>query len=313
VETLRSLISLRRDVRGALAAGRPVVALESTIIAHGMPYPRNVETALRAEAEAKVAGVVPATIGILDGRIRVGLTPEEIESLGSAEGVLKVSRRDLAYALAGKHTGATTVSATMLAAHLAGLEVFATGGIGGVHRGAERSLDVSADLVELSRTPVVVVSAGAKAILDLAKTLEYLETQGVPVVGYRTRVFPAFYSVDSGLPLECSADSPEEIAALFRTQRALGLSQGVLVANPVPPEHEIPREAMERMIEEALRDMAAREITGKEVTPYLLSRVVALSGGAALDTNVQLLLANVRLACGIARALSPEGSGARIV
>jgi pseudouridine-5'-phosphate glycosidase len=313
VETLRSLISLRPDVRSALAAGRPVIALESTIIAHGMPYPRIVETALKAEAEATVGGVVAATIGILDGRICVGLTHDQIERLGHAGDVLKVSRRDLAFALAGKHPGATTVCATMLAAHLAGLQVFATGGIGGVHRGAGDSFDVSADLLELSRTPVVVVSAGAKAILDLAKTLEYLETQGVPVVGYRTRRFPAFYSVDSGLELDCAVDSPEEIASLMRTQRALGLSQGILVANPVPREHEIPREKMERSIEQALRDMAARGISGKAVTPYLLSRVVELSGGAALETNVRLLLSNVHLACGIARALSPRGDGASVV
>jgi pseudouridine-5'-phosphate glycosidase len=308
VESLRSLISLREDVEGALASGRPVIALESTIIAHGMPYPRNVDTALRAEAEAQAAGVLAATIAILEGRIRIGLTSDEIEALARGSDVLKVSRRDLAFAVAGKHTGATTVCATMIAAHLAGLTVFATGGIGGVHRGGEQSLDVSADLVELSRTPVIVVSAGAKAILDLPRTLEYLETLGVPVVGYRTRHFPAFYSADSGLILDCSADTPEEIASLYRTQRALGLSQGVLVANPVPREHEIPREEMDRTVERALHDMTDRGVTGKAVTPFLLARVVELSGGAALETNVQLLLANVRLAAGIARALSAEQS-----
>jgi pseudouridine-5'-phosphate glycosidase len=268
-----------------------------------MPYPRNVETALRAEAEARKAGALAATIAVLDGRIRVGLTGDEIEALGSSSDVLKVSRRDLGYALAGKHTGATTVCATMIAAHLAGIAVFATGGIGGVHRGGEDSLDVSADLVELSRTPVVVVSAGAKAILDLGRTLEYLETLGVPVVGYRTRSFPAFYSADSGLPLDCSAETPEEIAALYRSQQALGLSQGVLVANPVPLQHEIPRPVMDRTIERALQDLADGGITGKAVTPFLLSRVVELSGGAALETNVQLLLSNVRLGAEIAVAL----------
>lgn len=309
MDRLYSLLSVREDVRAALGSGRPVIALESTIIAHGMPYPRNVQTALRAEAEASSAGALAATVGLLEGRIRVGLTPDEIERLAHAGGVMKASRRDFAFALAGKHTGATTVCGTMIAAHLAGIAVFATGGIGGVHRGAAQSFDISADLLELARTPVIVVSAGAKAILDLPKTLEYLETQGVPVIGYQTRRFPAFYSSDSGLDLDLFADTPEEVALVYRIQRALGLSAGILIANPVPKEHEIPREAMEGYIREATQDLERNAIHGKAVTPFLLSRIVELSGGAALETNVQLLLANVRLACAIACALDPEGGG----
>lgn len=310
-ESLRDIVSIREDVRSALAAGLPVIALESTIIAHGMPYPRNVETALQAEATARAAGVLAATVGILDGRVRVGLTRDEIETLARADDVIKVSRRDFAFAVAEGRTGATTVCGTMLAAGLAGIPVFATGGIGGVHRGAEQSLDISADLLELARTPVIVVSAGAKAILDLPKTLEYLETQGVPVVGYRTGSFPAFYSCESDLPLDLRADSPEQIAALYRTHRALGLSQGILVANPVPREHEVPREAMEGHIRRALQDLESQGISGKAVTPFLLARIVELSGGRALETNVQLLLSNVRLAGEVAWALSREGGVGR--
>ena len=247
---MKEYLSIRRDVAEAIDSRRPVVALESTIIAHGLPLPRNVEIALQAEEEARKLGAVPATIGVLEGV--VGLEPGQIELLGSEDEVLKVSRKDFAYALAAMRIGATTVCATMMAAHLAGIQVFATGGIGGVHRGAEESFDISADLLELARTPLIVVSAGAKAILDLAKTLEFLETRGVPVIGYRTSLFPAFYSAESELALDLVADSPAEVAALYRVQRSLGFEQGLLVANPVPKNHEIPRETMERYLQTAL-------------------------------------------------------------
>jgi pseudouridine-5'-phosphate glycosidase len=299
---MNQYIRLSAEVAEALAAARSVVAFESTIISHGMPYPRNVQTALAAEAIARKAGVVPATIAVLDGRIAVGLDRAEIERLGTEQGLLKISRRDLSAALALGRSGATTVSATMLAARMAGIELFATGGIGGVHRGASESFDISADLSELACTPVCVVSAGAKAILDLPRTLEILETLGVPVIGYRTSEFPAFYSRSSGLPLAMRADTPAEVASILRAHRALGLPQGVLVANPVPEDWEIPRARMEEHIVRALSDLAARGLRGKEVTPFLLSRIVELTGGGSLETNVRLFHANVGLACEIARA-----------
>jgi pseudouridine-5'-phosphate glycosidase len=299
---MNQYIRLSAEVAEALAAARSVVAFESTIISHGMPYPRNVQTALAAEAIARKAGVVPATIAVLDGRIAVGLDRAEIERLGTEQGLLKISRRDLSAALALGRSGATTVSATMLAARMAGIELFATGGIGGVHRGASESFDISADLSELACTPVCVVSAGAKAILDLPRTLEILETLGVPVIGYRTSEFPAFYSRSSGLPLAMRADTAAEVASILRAHRALGLPQGVLVANPVPEDWEIPRARMEEHIVRALSDLAARGLRGKEVTPFLLSRIVELTGGGSLETNVRLFHANVGLACEIARA-----------
>lgn len=302
---MKEYLSIRRDVAEAIDARRPVVALESTIIAHGLPRPQNVDIALQAEKEARKLGAVPATIGVLEGRIVIGLEPEQIELLGTEEGVLKVSRKDFAYALAAKRIGATTVCATMMAAHLAGIRVFATGGIGGVHRGAEESLDISADLIELSRTPVIVVSAGAKSILDLPKTLEFLETRGVPVLGYRTSLFPAFYSAESDLALDLVVESPEQVAAVYRAQRSLGFEQGLLVANPVPREHEIPRVAMEGYISTALAELDRSGVTGKQVTPFLLSRVLELSGGESLKANIELLFNNVRLGCRIAQALFP--------
>lgn len=300
---MKEQLDVREDVAEALRLGRPVIALESTIIAHGLPRPRNVEIALQAEEVARKLGVVPATVGILEGRVVIGLQPEQIELLGTTDEVLKVSRKDFAYALAMERIGATTVCGTMMAAHLAGIPVFATGGVGGVHRGAEQSFDVSADLLELSRTPVIVVSAGAKAILDLPKTLEYLETQGVPVLGYKTSHFPAFYSTESALVLDLVVESPEQVAALYRMERSLGLEQGLLVANPVPREHEIPRETMEEYLGTALAELDQAGVTGKQVTPFLLSRVLELSGGKSLETNIELLFNNVRLACAIARAL----------
>jgi len=300
---VKEYLIIRREVAEAIDARRPVVALESTIIAHGLPRPQNVEIALKAEEEARKLGVVPATIGVLEGRIVIGLESEQIELLGKEEGVLKVSRKDFACALAAKRIGATTVCGTMIAAHLAGIRVFATGGIGGVHRGAEQSFDISADLLELSRTPVIVVSAGAKSILDLPKTLEFLETRGVPVLGYRTSLFPAFYSTESDLTLDLTAESPEQVADVYRTQRSLGLEQGILVANPVPKEHEIPRKTMEGYLGTALAELDRAGVTGKQVTPFLLSRVFELSGGRSLETNIELLFNNVRLGCRIAQAL----------
>ena len=301
---MKADLEIHPRVRSALRRGQPVIALESTIVAHGMPRPKNVQTALAAQAVAEELGVVPATVGVISGRLHVGLTPEQIEHLGTAPGVWKASRRDLPWVLARGLDAATTVSGTMLAARLAGITVFATGGIGGVHRGAAESFDVSADLHELARTPVLVVSAGAKAILDLPKTLELLETLGVPVVGYRTGEFPAFYSADSGLALEMRADSPAEIASAFRAQRRLGLEQGMLVANPIPREAEIPRAVMEGYIVRAQEALVSEGIGGKRVTPYLLGKVLEYSGGRSLEANVALLLNNVRLACAVATALA---------
>jgi pseudouridine-5'-phosphate glycosidase len=301
---MTDILALSGEVAEALSAGKPVLAFESTIISHGMPYPRNVETALEAERIARSAGVVPATIAVLDGKIAVGLTGAQLERLAKEKDVLKVSRRDIAWALAACRTGATTVSATMLAAARAGISVFATGGIGGVHRGAQDTFDISADLGELASTSVLVVSAGAKAILDLPKTLEVLETLGVPVVGFGTGEFPAFYSRSSGLSLQLRVDTAAQAAAVLRAQRSLGLPQGILVANPVAAEWEIPRQAMERWIERALADLDARGVTGKSVTPFLLSRIVELSDGKSLETNVKLFHSNVLLASAIASELT---------
>jgi pseudouridine-5'-phosphate glycosidase len=259
-----------------------------------------------AENLVKERGAVPATVGILEGAIRVGLKQSELELLAKERDVLKVSRKDLSYAVSQNINGATTVSATMAIAHLAGIEVFATGGIGGVHRGAEKTLDVSADLTELARTPIIVVSAGAKAILDLAKTLEFLETQGVAVVGFGTREFPAFYSRTSGLYLDLAVDSADEIARLFRIHGQLGMEQGVLVANPVAAEHEIPEAEIQGHMKQALGELDQNGIRGKEVTPFLLSRIVELTGGRALEANVHLLRSNVELACDIARCLAEQ-------
>jgi pseudouridylate synthase len=295
-------VRLSAEVAAALRNGAPVVAFESTIISHGMPYPRNRETALAAEAIAREEGAVPATVALLDGRLVAGLEPGELERLATEKDVLKVSRRDLAWAVARGRTGATTVSATMIAARMAGIDVFATGGVGGVHRGASDTFDVSADLTELACTSVCVVSAGVKAILDIPKTLEVLETLGVPVVGFGTSDFPAFSSRSSGLPVPLRADSVQEVAALLHTQRGLGFPQGLLVANPVPREWEIPKATMDAWIGQALKDLEARRVTGKGVTPFLLSRIVELSGGASLETNVRLFHNNVRLACRIAAA-----------
>lgn len=291
------------QVAKARAERRPLVALESTIITHGMPYPQNVETARRVEAEIRAAGAVPATMAVMAGRIHVGLTENQLDALGQAQGVAKLSRADLAACLATGGTGATTVAATMICARLAGIGVFATGGIGGVHRGAETSFDISADLLELAQTPVTVVAAGAKAILDLPKTLEVLETQGVPVISYGQDDFPAFWSRASGLKAPLRMDSPAQIAAAHRMRATLGLPGGQLVANPIPAEAEIPAAEITPHIEAALAEAAAQGIAAKAVTPFLLARIFELTQGRSLAANIALVLSNARLAAAIAREL----------
>jgi pseudouridylate synthase len=296
-------LTISPDVAEALAQNRPVVALESTIVTHGMPWPRNVETARHVESDIRDAGAIPATIAILDGKICVGLDDATLEVLGQATGVMKLSRADLAFALAMKRTGSTTVAATMIAAHLAGIKVFATGGIGGVHRGAETTFDVSADLDELAITPVAVVAAGAKAILDVPKTLEYLETRGVPVVSYQTDNFPAFWSRSSGLPAPLRLDSASDIANTFATRQELGLAGGMLIANPVPIEAEISAGDMAPMIDQALAEADKANIKAKDVTPFVLGRIFEISEGRSLETNISLVRNNARLAAEIAIAL----------
>jgi len=300
---LKEQLVIKDEVKEALEQGKPVVALESTIIAHGMPYPRNIETALANEGTARSLGAVPATVAILKGRLHIGLSPAQIEHLGSAEEILKVSRRDFSYCLAGGFDGATTVCGTMIAAHLAGIAVFATGGIGGVHRGAAQSWDVSADLLELACTPVIVVSAGAKAILDLPGTLEFLETRGVPVLGYKTTEFPAFFSRTSNLKSVLRVDSAAEIAMIYRKHHDLQLQQGLLVANPIPAEYEIPAPVIEGYLDRALSELKKSKIEGKGVTPFLLSKILEFSEGKSLECNIKLVENNVRLACSIAAGL----------
>ncbi|AOZ69476.1 pseudouridine-5-phosphate glycosidase [Rhodobacter xanthinilyticus] len=294
------------EVRAALDAGRPVVALESTIITHGMPYPQNLETARAVEAEVRAAGAVPATIAVMGGHIHIGLTEAELERLAQAQGVMKLSRADLAVCLAANATGATTVAATMICAALAGIAVFATGGIGGVHRGAEASFDISADLAELGLTPVTVVAAGAKAILDLPKTLEVLETNGVPVIAYGQDEFPAFWSRSSGLKAPLRADTAAEIAAAHRMRARLGLAGGQLVANPIPPEAEIPRAEITPVIEAALAEAEAQGIAAKAVTPFLLQRIFELTEGRSLASNIALVLNNARLGAAIAAEIAAQ-------
>jgi pseudouridine-5'-phosphate glycosidase len=302
--SMDDLIERSPEVAEAQAAGRPVVALESTIITHGMPYPQNLETARAVEAAVREAGATPATIAVMGGRLRVGLTEDALGALAQARGVAKLSRADLALCLASGGIGATTVAATMIAAHRAGISVFATGGIGGVHRGAEESFDISADLRELSETPVTVVAAGAKAILDLPKTLEVLETLGVPVIAVGQDAFPAFWSRDSGLSAPLRLDTAEEIAAAHRMRAALGLPGGQLVANPIPAEAEIPAETLAPLIAEANAQAVAEGVSGKAVTPFLLQWLFERTGGRTLEANIALVLNNARLAARIARALA---------
>jgi pseudouridine-5'-phosphate glycosidase len=301
---LRALLVESPAVAAARAAGTPLVALETTIVTHGMPYPQNVETALAVEAIVRAGGAEPATIAVLDGHIRVGLTPEEIVALAHTQDVRKVSRADLPHVLLTRTPGATTVAATMICAELAGIAVFATGGIGGVHRGAETTFDVSADLDELALTPVAVVCAGAKALLDLPKTLEVLETRGVPVVVYGSDTFPAFWSRESGLPAPLRLDDPAAIAAMIRLQRTLGYRGGTLIANPVPRADELTQDEIGGHIAFAVAEAARLGISGKAVTPFLLDRLFALTGGRSLATNVALVKNNAALAAAIARELA---------
>jgi len=298
-------LTLSAEVRAALEAGQPVVALESTIITHGMPYPQNLEAARAVEAEIRRAGATPATIAVMGGQILVGLEDAALDALAQTPHALKLSRADLAACIASGRTGATTVAATMICAALAGIEVFATGGIGGVHRGAELSFDISADLRELAHSRVTVVAAGAKAILDLPKTLEVLETLGVPVIAFGQDEFPAFWSRASGLPAPLRMDSAAEIAAAHRMRGLIGLPGGQLVANPVPVADEIPLAEIMPAVEEALAEAAAQGIAAKAVTPFLLDRIFALTAGRSLDANIALVLNNARLAAAIAIELAP--------
>jgi len=292
------------QVQEAITNNRPVVALESTIISHGMPYPQNVETALRAEQMVKELGAIPATIAILDGKFRVGLTADEIDYLGkSGKKIVKASRRDLPYLFAKKIDGATTVASTMIGADLAGIRVFATGGIGGVHRGAGTTFDISADLQELARTNVAVVCAGIKSILDLGLTLEYLETHGVPVIGYQTKELPAFYTRKSGFEVDYQLDTPKEIAELISVKWNIPLQGGVVVANPIPAAFQQDGDFIAQIINQALEEAEAKQIKGKESTPFLLAKVKELTGGESLDSNIQLYFNNVKLAAKIAVSL----------
>ncbi len=301
---MNKYLDIAPEVQQALAEGRPVVALESTIISHGMPYPKNVETALLVEQTLRDNGAVPATIAILGGRLKAGLSKEEITYLGKAgRDVAKVSRRDLPVICARGADGATTVTTTMMIAHMAGIQVFATGGIGGVHRGAETTMDISADLEELAQTPVMVVCAGAKAILDLGLTLEYLETKGAPVLGYGTDELPAFYTRESGLGVDARVDTPEDLAAVFQAQRDLGLKTGMLVTNPIPQEYAMDKAVIDKAIDQALAESHEQGIHGKETTPFLLARVAELTGGDSLESNIQLVLNNARVAAKTAVAL----------
>ncbi len=305
LETMNSHLSISPEVQMALNEGRPVVALESTIISHGMPYPQNVQTALRVEQAIRENGAVPATIAIIGGMLKAGCSPEEIEYLGrKGQAVTKASRRDLPVLVAKGEDGATTVTTTMIIAAMAGIKVFATGGIGGVHRGATTTMDISADLEELAQTPVMVICAGVKSILDLGLTLEYLETKGVPVIGYQTEELPAFYTRKSGFKVDYRLDTPEELAAAFRTKLELGLRGGMLVTNPIPQEYSMPKDVIDFAIEDALRDMEDLGIRGKKCTPFLLARVKELTGGVSLEANIQLVLNNARLAAQTAVALS---------
>ena len=303
-QTLDNFLDIAPDVAEALHNAQPVVALESTIISHGMPYPRNVETALAVEQAVRDHGATPATIALLGGKLKAGLTEDEIAGLGKrGDDVIKTSRRDLAFVVSAKATGATTVAATMIIAAMAGIRVFATGGIGGVHRGAEESLDISADLEELARTDVAVVCAGIKSVLDIGRSLEYLETRGVPVVGYQTNELPAFYTRSSGHAVDHRADSAAEIAKLIRTKSDINLKGGLVIANPIPEEHALHNEEIDAVIDSAIEEMNRQGITGKDTTPFLLAKIASETGGRSLNANIELVLNNARLAADIAAGL----------
>ena len=300
---LNKYLDVNPEVAQAIREGRPVVALESTIISHGMPYPQNVETALNVERIIRENGAVPATIAIIGGRLKAGLTPEQIEYFGKkGRAIAKASRRDLAVLCARGDDGATTVTTTMIIAHMAGINIFATGGIGGVHRGAETTMDISADLEELGHTPVMVICAGAKSILDLGLTLEYLETKGVPVIGYGTEELPAFYTRQSGFRVDYRMDTPQELAAAFKAQNDMALGGGMLVTNPIPEEYAMPLTTINAAIDRAIAECNAQGIHGKETTPFLLARVSELTGGDSLASNIQLVYNNARLAAQTAAA-----------
>ncbi len=301
---MKEYLQISAPVQAALAEGRAVIALESTIISHGMPYPQNVETALLCERTARENGAEPATIAVIGGKLCAGLTPDQIEYLGkTGTAVTKASRRDLPILAARGQDGATTVAATMIVAAMAGIKVFATGGVGGVHRGAETTMDISADLEELAQTPVAVVCAGAKSILDLGLTLEYLETKGVPVIGYGTKELPAFYTRSSGFSVDYRMDSPQEIADAIAAQRALGFPGGMLITNPIEERYSMDKDRIDAAINQALREAAEQGIKGKATTPFLLARIKDLTGGDSLASNIQLVLNNVRLASKIAAKL----------
>lgn len=297
-------LDISEEVQSAIAQNRPVVALESTIISHGMPYPKNVETALNVEKIIRDHGAVPATIAILNGRLKVGLSPSEIGYLGQATDVVKASRRDIPFIIAKGLNGATTVASTMILADLAKIRVFATGGIGGVHRGAETSFDISADLIELAQTNVAVICAGAKSILDIGLTLEYLETHGVPVIGYQTDELPAFYTSKSGFGVDYRVDNPEELAAAIKAKWDLHLDGGVIVANPIPKAYEMDPKMIDDAISEAVRQQFAAGVKGKESTPFLLAKVKELTGGDSLESNIQLVYNNAKVGAQLAVALS---------
>ena len=305
---INKYLDVKPEVAEAIAQGKPVVALESTIISHGMPYPQNVKTALEVEQIIRDNGAVPATIAIIGGRLKAGLTPEEIEYFGKkGPEIAKASRRDLPVLVARGQDGACTVTTTMMIAHMAGIGVFATGGIGGVHRGAETTMDISADLEELGQTPVMVICAGAKSILDLGLTLEYLETKGVPVIGYGTDELPAFYTRTSGFGVDYRLDTPAELAAAFHAQRAMGLKGGMLVTNPIPEEYSMDPAVINKAIDQAIAECQAQGVHGKATTPFLLARVKDLTGGDSLDSNIQLVFNNARLAARTAAELVKLG------
>lgn len=301
---LNKYLEINPKVDKALKENRPVVALESTIISHGMPYPQNVETALKVEEIIRDNGAVPATVGIIEGKIKVGLTPEEIEHMAKSKGVVKASRRDIPFVISKKLDGATTVAGTMIAANLAGIKVFATGGIGGVHRGAYKTFDISADLMELANTNVAVICAGAKAILDIGLTLEYLETHGVPVVGFKTEEFPAFYTRKSGFGVDYRVDSAKELAAAVKTKFDLSLKGGLVIGNPIPKEYEMDYELINKAIEDALKEAERQGIKGKETTPFLLSKVKEITDGKSLKSNIHLVYNNAKVGAKLAVELS---------
>ena len=301
---MEKYLSYSAEVQEAMAQGKPVVALESTIISHGMPYPQNVKTAREVEQIIRDNGAVPATIAIIDGMIKIGLSDEELEMFGNSQGVAKVSRRDIGYLIATKQLGATTVAATMICADLAGIRIFVTGGIGGVHRGAETTMDISADLDELAQTDVAVICAGAKSILDIGLTLEYLETKGVPVVGYKTDVLPAFYTRASEFPLQIRADKPETVADMLHAKWDLGLKGGAVIANPIPEADAMDESFINDIIKKALNEASANGIAGKDVTPFMLGKVKELTDGTSLDANIALVKNNAVIGAQIAVAFN---------